>query len=656
MRDWAKVARDYDAFAFDMDKRGENLPLIKWDKAPGASTNRVFAINSFVGWGDHAYETITCLGAVNGATVAGIDKSSQQGQNWVRLCANYFNTTPGIDLYLNNPNDRTGNSFWYELFPNILFYRIFSSYPETPGMANQFTTVADRWIDACVGMGGSVEPRMVPNFDHTSFNFLTGKPVDNGLWKEGGSAAAIAWLEYMAYVRTGNEKYLSAAKWGLDYLQQATRSPYYEVLFPHGPYVAARMNVEKGTQYDIEKLVNWCFDGSNRRRWGESAGKWGDKDFSGIACSLEGTSEGTYAFSMNTFNKANSLVPLVRYDSRFARAVGKWMLNAANSMRYFYSNGLPADHQTDHDWAAKHDPDACIAYEGIRRQQSTISRIESTFKTRHGRVKSGTVKDTVFVNKSSQALEEERIGDRDHLEHIWKASLPKADTHRLNMMAQTSGGEAFSVSYAAKPEGPYTRLCVFDSAEPQVRAGRLLIEGGDLYLRVQDLGQDREDDRLDSFSVDDVWILSKNNKSPFATGDAKANGWARTNFGLYGSSFVGLFGGIIETTNVKGILQLDCLATDYFHAAAYPTYLYHNPFETEKEVVIDVGPRSSDLYDTVSNTFMKKNINGRASFTVPADSAVVVVVAPSRETVSHQGTRILINGVIVDYAAGKTEK
>ncbi|MDP6523663.1 MAG: hypothetical protein QGI24_05120 [Kiritimatiellia bacterium] len=650
MRDWAKVARDYDAFAFDLDKQGEHLPLIKWSQAPGASTNRVFAINSFVGWGNHAYETITCLGAVNGAAVAGIDKSRQDGQNWVRLCANYFNATPGIDLYLNNPNGRTGNSFWYELFPNILFYRLFHHYPGTPGMAGQFTTVADRWFEACVGMGGHTDPRVVPNFRHTSFDFRSGRPVDNGRWYEDGSAGAIAWLEYMAYVRTGEAKYLSAARWGLDYLEAAQRSPYYEILLPHGAVIAARMNAEKGTDYDVRKLVNWCFDGSNPRGWGTSIGKWGEHDFSGVSCSINKTREGTYAFAMNTFNKANSLVPLVRYDPRFARAIGKWMLNAANSMRLFYSNGLPPDQQTDYAWAANHDPDSCLAYEGIRRVQSMIGRLDSNFLTRFGRVKQGKLKHTEFTDERYQTFEEVRVGDGDRLEHIWKVMLPEADSHNLNMVAKVSGREAFAVSYASRPEGPFTQVCVFDSRESKGRGGKLTVKGSrPIYLKVTDADQDAGNDALDSFSVDDAWIVSTINKSPFATGDAKANGWARTNLGLYGSSFVGIFGGIIRTTNVKGILQLNCLATDYFHAKAYPTYLYYNPFETEKEVVIDVGPRSSDLYDAASGSFLKKNVDARVAFTIPADTAILLTVAPTGGKITRHGTRMLINGIVVDY-------
>ena len=349
MRNWKQVARDYDALVFDFDRQGQFLPVIRWHDAPGGSAGKVFALDSYVGWSSDGYETINCLGAVSGAIAAGIDKRDQNGCDWVKLCAGYFTDRYGLNLYLNNPNDRSGNSFWYELFPSVLFYRIYSRHPDTEGMKRQFRLTADRWYDACVAMGGQARTQTAPDFDHTAFDFINMQPIDNGLWKEADSAAAIAWLEYMAYLETGERKYLTAARWGMQFLDETQENPYYEVLLPLGAYLAARMNAEQGTHYDVEKLVNWCFDAGNRRRWGASAGQWGDLDCSGLIGSVV-SETGDYAFAMNTFEQAGSLVPLVRYDERFARAIGKWMLNAANSARLFYANGLPVDQQTDADW------------------------------------------------------------------------------------------------------------------------------------------------------------------------------------------------------------------------------------------------------------------------------------------------------------------
>jgi hypothetical protein len=138
-------------------------------------------------------------------------------------------------------------------------------------------------------------------------------------------------------------------------------------------------------------------------------------------------------------------------------------------------------------------------------------------------------------------------------------------------------------------------------------------------------------------------------RSPYATGDATRLGWGPTDFALYGASYVGFFGGIVSRTNVEMILQLDCLATDFFHDRAYPTYLYYNPYDVTKEVQINVGPNVRDLYDAATDRFLKKNVKGLSSFPLAADTAAVVVVAPARGTITRKGNKRLINGVVVDY-------
>ena len=118
-------------------------------------------------------------------------------------------------------------------------------------------------------------------------------------------------------------------------------------------------------------------------------------------------------------------MPLARYDTRYARALGKWMLNLANAARLFYPGELPPGHGSSEFWTG--DPRHVIAYEGLR--------------------------------------------------YAWQG------------------------------------------------------------------------------------------KSPCATGDPVALQWGpKTDLGLYGSSYAGLLGALVQTTSDPQILQLDCLATDFFRA------------------------------------------------------------------------------------------
>jgi hypothetical protein len=138
----------------------------------------------------------------------------------------------------------------------------------------------------------------------------------------------------------------------------AKENPLYEVLLPYAVITAARLNVEQGRSYHVDKLIKWCFEPGPapqaRPYWGVILGNWSGKDVGGLVGSS--TDGGGYAFAMNTFQYAGTLAPLCRYDTRYAHDLGKWLLNLANAARLFYPNAHDAKHQSRYAWASKHDP------------------------------------------------------------------------------------------------------------------------------------------------------------------------------------------------------------------------------------------------------------------------------------------------------------
>ncbi len=511
MRDWKAVARGYDSLVFDFSRAGTHLPLgeivtstINYPNHPS------FGLHSYVGTNfPTTREAINCLPAVIGATLAGINKSNQHGRNWALMAEEWFNRRPAQNVYKNGWVDDSGEDFWYLTMPNVFFYQLNALYPHTGDFDYQFTMVADRWLQAVGVMGGRTTPWQVPNINHRGWFLQTMTPYDQGV-RQPEAAGALAWLFYHAYTQTDSEKYRIGAEWAMEFLDNYGSNPSYELQLPYGTYLAARMNAELGTSYNVERMLNWCFDVGPLRSWGAIVGRWGAYDVSGLIGEVNGTND--YAFAMNTFEHIGALVPLVRYDDRFARAIGKWVLNAANAARLFYPAFLPDSLQDNAAWARQHDSLSVIAYEGLR----------------------------------------------------------------------------------------------------QVRNGR----------------------------------------SPYGTGDAMAAGWAQTNLGLYGSSHVGILAGIIDTTNVPMILRLNVLATDYYHAPAYPTYLYFNPYPQTQAVRISLGAGMHDLYDAVQNTFVLRNVTGDVFLPIASNSASLVVITPAGGTVSYHLDQLLVHGIIADYRSG----
>ena len=109
------------------------------------------------------------------------------------------------------------------------------------------------------------------------------------------------------------------------------------------------------TALKVEKLLFWVFNRGPLRGWGTIVDTWNSVDVSGLVGEANETGD-DYAFQLNGVQQAGALVPLVRYDKRFARAVGKWMLNVANATRLMYPGYLPSNLQDADTWSDANDP------------------------------------------------------------------------------------------------------------------------------------------------------------------------------------------------------------------------------------------------------------------------------------------------------------
>lgn len=155
-----------------------------------------------------------------------------------------------------------------------------------------------------------------------------------------------------------------------------------------------------------------------------------------------------------------------------------------------------------------------------------------------------------------------------------------------------------------------------------------------------------------------------NGVSIYGNGDVEKNrttGWKAgknaTNFGLYGGFYTGVLGALVSGTNVSNILQLDCSKTDYYQDDMYQTYLYYNPNKQTENVKIDLGEEKFDLYDSVTGTYLARNVSGQQSFKMLADSARVIVLAPANSTQVVKGNQVYINDKLVDgTSAERTAK
>ena len=493
MLDWRQKALDYDAYVFDWNAEDDVRPLIWLDKTKKNIDQETFGLKTTVGdarQGAHnqpGHEGINTIAAVMGGGLVGIDKTSQDGYNYAKMVQNYYGKDERWNIMLNNTAGTAGD-WWYNMLPNLLYYAVCDIFPGVEGADDIQKNIADKFAKADETMGD--------NYSYSFFNYYSMHGFKNNIPCQEDAAAGHAYVLIQAWRKFGDQRYLDRAINAMTVLNSQKESRFYEIIMPFGAYCAAWLNATQGTDFDVEKIVGWSFDGSRGRwGWGVVCERWGDYDVHGLQGSI--TDGGGYAFQMNSYEIAWPLVPMVKYAPKYAAMIGKWMLNNANASRLYFPLEIDDAHQAAPE--IKNLTNNIIGYEGLRKTD------------RYGKI----------------------------------SAIP-----------------------VAEGDGP-------------------------------------------------SWNSS--------------NG-PSTMFSLYSTSPIGIFGSIISTTEVEGILSLDCNVTDFYADRPFPCHLIYNPYEEPKTVTYKAcGSAAYDLFDAVGRDYAAKAVTGDCTITVPARNAVLVSEIPAGE-------------------------
>lgn len=366
--DWKQRTLDYDAFVYDWTDRGAYTTIRSDETAmnlPAGETT--YKMPAYYGdtrsagtAGDGKQESVTQIASVVGASLVGIDKSDQDGHNYVGMLRTFFH--PELGVASNTPSaasDAPGSeSIWYRTIANVLYYMLGEQYPDATDMTADLRSIADQYAQMVTTIGGPAADFTMQDFEFGSMTKIPGR--NEGGEAAVGAAAILLW----AHAKFGDPRYLEAAQWAMDALERSNRNLYYEVIPVLAPYLAARLNAEQHTSYDVSKYLGWLMHGSDTRQgWGTLQGAWGGKDVSGLSGSRNDS--GGYAFAMNSF-ATPLLAATAKYDARYADTIGRWMLNVNNAARFFYADQMPASQQFYNDRYID-DPANVIAYEGLMR-------------------------------------------------------------------------------------------------------------------------------------------------------------------------------------------------------------------------------------------------------------------------------------------------
>ena len=225
MLDWKEKTINFDRYVFDHNAKGEYLPLIWIDSAKRNVDQNTFGLFTVIGDlrqgpginNGEFHEALASLGAVMGAGLVGIDKTDQDGYNYVKMVQNYFHSDNGWNIIMNNTNPDIamlgggyGRDWWYDVFPNVLYYAVCDLYPDVDGADHIQRTIADQFYKADSVLAG--------NYDYSYFDYAAMEGKRNQIPYQQDAAAGHAYVLYAAYKKFGDEKYLNGAKSSLEAL------------------------------------------------------------------------------------------------------------------------------------------------------------------------------------------------------------------------------------------------------------------------------------------------------------------------------------------------------------------------------------------------------------------------------------------------------
>ena len=531
VRDWRSVSRSYYERILDPNAAGDSFPVVHV-KADDTG----FGMKSYVG-SKIAREGISCLSAVVGARLAGLDPSNFCGIDYVSRAKAWYDPEHGFYRQAAGERSAVVHSGIYGYWNAVVGTMLAAQYPVDVQLKHQAITAARAFLEIARGLGCPDRP----DYNVLGWDFENNKPGGrNEPMNRLGHAPSVAWMLLVGAALTSDQDMVACARATMQWYSE--NPGRYEMTHVMGPLAAARLNAMGRTQVDIDRILSaWFGDGDPKRHtWSITRGI----QFDGVTCDgLDGArwgDDGFYAFTMGSLQGPAWLVPVVRYDQRYARAIARYALNAANSARLLQGEGLDANHQDHAEWKAKWDPQNHLFYEGLKSWDPGPDRALRPYATG----------DPVLLG--------------------WNPGLSPVDPKEY---------------FAQRSE----------------------------------------------------WF-----------------GNSAYNLSLYMGNHVGFLGGIVNLTDVAGILCWDCLTTDWFGPPAYPTHLYYNPFKNSRTITLHLF-QPADLYDLVAGSFIARNANSGNRLTLEPDQALVLVQVPPGSEIERRANQLLAEGIIIDYRVSSSK-
>jgi len=233
----------------------------------------------------------------------------------------YYSLDQGENVFLNYLDKYSRDMTFYEqVYPGLLYFMLMDRIDPTENSDRLLEQIATGWHDVVMDLGGG--ERHV-DFAYTGYDFAKREPYHDGTHLEPDAAAGVALLEYYAFQKFQDRKYMKAAQYCMDYLDHFESHYGTHLLYFYTPYLAARLNHEEGFKYDVAWHMEVAYE--------PTADNWGWLSPNHFATGLVGsrTEYGGTAYTYDSIMGLTALIPLLKYDARYANEIGRSILHAS---------------------------------------------------------------------------------------------------------------------------------------------------------------------------------------------------------------------------------------------------------------------------------------------------------------------------------------
>ena len=308
--DWGRIARAFDRFVTDPANR------VMFVDGQGHSAFTAFLEGQTGPNADH--ELVSYGPIVLGKHLLGDDVTVL-----LPTLAGYFDETRGISV--NTPGeDRI--EMWYLMYVNALAAHI------TRGTLSHDAAAMYRWrqsVDTLRAMARSIDY----DFNVQGYDFGTRSPwTRKDIYRQPDAVGGYAYLMLLAYEAWGDPGYLDESRKAIELYLAFEQNPWYEV--PSGAMAAlaaARLHA-LGHNTNVQRALDYVLDPAA----GMVVGTWGGREAHGLYRGWR-FSQPESAYSMESLVPLPYLLPIARYDVRFAREIAQYALHVSANARLFYS-------------------------------------------------------------------------------------------------------------------------------------------------------------------------------------------------------------------------------------------------------------------------------------------------------------------------------